>query len=190
MGPVVGVVANLQVLELFNYIKTVCGRPPEVAKNPSVRLVDLSQGGLWNYQYDLVPSCDVCCGVVSPSRPTQTAKNLATVPGITGEELVHILSVQSEQIIIMDVREKNHFELSRIRGSFNFPASRFLRHDTSLEPIRILLEQHPTCSVIVVCRKGINSAKFVSQIAAHFSSSHEFFSLKGGLLGLNVSGFV
>ncbi len=190
MGPVVGLVANLQVLEFFNYIKTVCGRPTKVAKNPAVRLVDLSQGGLWNYQYDLVPSCDVCCGVVPPSRATQTAKSPAAVPEISGEEFTHRLSIQSEQILVMDVREKNHFELSRIRGSFNFPASRFLRQDTSLEPMRILLKQNPTCSVIVVCRKGINSAKFVSQISPHFSPSHRFFSLKGGLLGLNVSGFV
>ena len=179
MGPVVGIIANMQLLELFNYVKRIV-MPKDTP--PVVHLVDMSQGSLWSYDYELVPSCRACLPIGNDFPETVIEKTRG-VPEITKSELLN-LATNTCNLCIIDVRESNHFKLARLRGSVNFPASRDVE-----ELVNFLSGKDSNSPIVIVCRRGFNSAKVVSSLLSR-ELNKQLFSLEGGLLGLGVSCFI
>jgi adenylyltransferase and sulfurtransferase len=67
----------------------------------------------------------------------------------------------SEKHVLLDVREKEHFDLSSLAGSINVPISRFMSHRSGDLPEWIPEEVKSDTPIYVICRVGNDS-----QIAA------------------------
>jgi len=129
------------------------------------------------------PSCPVCgdhptikqlidyeefCGV----RPTPAAAASAGVPETTVEELKARLDMRAP-VYILDVREPQEFQISRIAGSTLIPLGQLAGRLGEL-PARSEGRE-----IIVHCKSGARSAKAVGLLKEH---GIEAKNLKGGIL--------
>jgi sulfur-carrier protein adenylyltransferase/sulfurtransferase len=128
------------------------------------------------------PSCPVCgdhptikqlidyeefCGI----RPA-TVTTGATVPETTPEELNARLRAGAP-VFILDVREPNEFQISRIPGSTLIPLGQLPSRLSELPPASDGRE------IIVHCKSGVRSAKAVGILKEHGIDAK---NLKGGIL--------
>jgi molybdopterin/thiamine biosynthesis adenylyltransferase/rhodanese-related sulfurtransferase len=187
IGPVVGMIANMQMLELMQYIRTRTKRP---TRNPVVRLIDMSSLDALHHEYELLPSCQRCTmvGVEDEIRIPEKVE-VAEVPEITADEFHKLLISSFESLLIVDVREKNHFRLSRIMGSQNYPASELESESIKIADLTNRLLGSQAQHIVIVCRRGINSSKVLRHLSAELPLRN-LVSLRGGLLGLGVEKFV
>lgn len=61
------------------------------------------------------------CGV--PQAQAAEAKQVATIPEITVQELQQVLAKSSQEIVLLDVRNPHEYEIARIPGSVLIPLS-------------------------------------------------------------------
>lgn len=117
------------------------------------------------------------CGVRNP------VEILEAQDRITAEEYDR-LSKDETKHVLLDVREKEHFDLSNIKGAINIPISKFMSNRTEGAPEGFPQDLEPSTPVYIVCRVGNDS-----QIAAQKLKSLELGDqkrfigdIKGGLL--------
>ena len=144
----------------------------------------------WHHEYELLPSCQRCTivGVEDEIGIPEKVK-VAEVPEITADEFHKLLISSFESLLIVDVREKNHFRLSRIMGSQNYPASELESESIQIADLTNRLLGSHAQHIVIVCRRGINSAKVLRHLSAELPLRN-LVSLRGGLLGLGVEKFV
>lgn len=174
LGPVVGVMGVLQALEAIKLITR-----GEERKGPPMMLLFSAMGDTPFRSVKMRSKrkgCFACsdeagltleamqssmdyvqfCGVSTPVSLLQPGERITAVE-------YDRVSRQSEEHVLLDVREKEHFGLCNLEGSINIPISRFMSHrGTDAEvPDWIPADIPPTAPMYVVCRVGNDS-----QIAA------------------------
>ncbi|KAF4466920.1 hypothetical protein FALBO_6220 [Fusarium albosuccineum] len=95
------------------------------------------------------------CGVMKPVDLLQPAER------ITAKEYEQLAIGEEKQHLLVDVREKEHFDLCNIAGSVNIPISRFMSNRGEGTPEGWPSELSPSAPIYLVCRVGNDS-----QIAA------------------------
>jgi molybdopterin/thiamine biosynthesis adenylyltransferase/rhodanese-related sulfurtransferase len=185
MGPVVSIIASMQLMYLINQIKS----PTEKSK---LALLEFSTDAGSTRHVEVPPNCSSCLGIgmreeKHSQSDTQTGTIDVTSMEITGNELASLLSASACKIL--DVRERKPFMYSRFKDAVNVPASQYLYLSPEFRPIETLREllcvYHQT--IVVVCRRGNDSLKFTRAAREAFPGIR-IVSLKGGLerLGLDI----
>jgi len=198
MGPVVGTIANLQVMELIHYVRLSLkgsGGRPDGQQTVSttrfgeahVKIFDFADG-IFHSNLGIESSCDLCSMESPTNQPSQTSDSVYTpaqpshIAEIDSEEFLALLQSDSPPVVV-DVRSENQFKLSHIKDSI---------HCHPREPVRLpdtpdrMLAGVAGDVIVVVCRRGITSRKFV----ANLGQNDRVVSLKGGLIGLGYSCFI
>lgn len=183
LGPVVGVMGVLQALEAIKIIAAGEGKPQQEPTTPSLLL--FSASGPTTFRSIRMrgrrPNCFACSTVSELSLETLKSGSLDYVAfcGITAP--VQILSPE-ERItataysmlakgnpspihVLLDVREREHFEIASIPGAINIPFSTFQKKTQSTEQCRPewMPESLPSdAPIYVVCRVG-NDSQLVTQ---------------------------
>ena len=178
MGPVVSLIASLQLMELFDWIRKPSDGPDKL------RLFDF-RSGVATREVLLEAGCCLCTGndintgAHIEQKPLDS-ESLTIEPQEFLELLVH------KQCTVVDVRERSHFECSHFRESNNFPASQFIYSGLDLRlSDNIISLISLNIPVVVVCRRGIDSLEF-TRIVKRIWHQSRFRSLNGGLYGLNL----
>jgi adenylyltransferase/sulfurtransferase len=108
---------------------------------------------------------DAFCGI-TPAKPTSTA----AVPEIPVEELKTHLD-RGDDVVVLDVREPNEFQICRIEGSTLIPLGQLAARAQELDANR---------KIVVHCKMGGRSAKAVALLQERgFKNVH---NLAGGIL--------
>lgn len=176
MGPVVNMMGSHQVMRLISLVKT--GISPSACIK--IKFFDFSAVEPEYRSMSIEPNCSLCLtGEIdyliyvssSPAEPVDSSLE------ITPSDLLPIIT----NCILVDVREAKHYEISRLVNSLNFPASRYLHAGSFCEPLPVFADDEKP--IVVVCRRGIDSLKFVNKLKLQ-SPEREILSLKGGLYGI------
>ena len=134
------------------------------------------------------PDCPVCgthptirelidyeqfCGVapVPPAESLPTMTSTVSDREITVEELKRKMETRERDLVVLDVREPQEFQICRIPGTVLIPLGEVPRRVGELDPSK---------EIVVHCKSGVRSAK-----AAEFLRSAGFprvKNLKGGIL--------
>lgn len=178
MGPVVGVVANLQLLAFINYLKN-----PHASNQ--LQLLDFSGPSMVSRMMTLEQSCDSCLGrseLVS-SDPVLSDSGDDSRIEINASQFLTLL--RGDDVRVVDVREKSHYDCSRIRSSVNFCASEYLHSGVDLRDVQEIANILSSKTTVVVCRRGIDSLSFTERVLSVWPDV-KIVSLKGGLTGLGV----
>lgn len=174
VGPVVGVMGVLQALEAIKMITK--GLDNTELKTPmmlvfsgmsdtpfrSVRIRGKRKGcfacdaenGLTLKEMESSMDYVQFCGVRKPVEILQPEER------ITAEEYDRLAKSETEHLLL-DVREKEHFDLCSIPGSINIPISKFMSNRGDGPPDGFPQDLSPLAPVYIVCRVGNDS-----QIAA------------------------
>lgn len=170
LGPVVGVMGVLQALEAIKLIirKESKAGPPMMLLFSAMGDVPFRSVKIRGKRKDCFACSDEAsltleamessmdyvqfCGVNAP------VKLLAPEERIAADEYEK-LSRQSKDHILLDVREKEHFDLCNLEGSINIPISRFMsyRGSSGEVPDWIPADIPPEAPIYVVCRVGNDS---------------------------------
>ncbi|KAF5625110.1 molybdenum cofactor biosynthetic enzyme [Fusarium sp. NRRL 25303] len=177
IGPIVGTMGVLQALEA---IKLISGGDLEIqgeAKTPMLLLFS----GMSDTPFRSVrmrgrrKTCLACgdenrltldelktsmdyvqfCGVKQPVRLLQPDER------VTAKEYDELSKSENKDMLLVDVREKEHFDLCNISGSVNIPISRFMSARGEATPEGWPSDLPHSTPIYVVCRVGNDS-----QIAA------------------------
>jgi sulfur-carrier protein adenylyltransferase/sulfurtransferase len=108
---------------------------------------------------------DAFCGITPPK-----AGATATVPEIAVEELKKRLD-RKDDVLVLDVREPNEFQICRIEGSTLIPLGQLAARTQELDPNR---------AVVVHCKMGGRSAKAVALLQERGFKNVQ--NLTGGIL--------
>jgi molybdopterin/thiamine biosynthesis adenylyltransferase/rhodanese-related sulfurtransferase len=177
MGPVVTLMGNHQVMDLIHLIKN-----PQLATDIlRVRLFDFSKGSV-SRELEIPPNCSLCTGNtrLSQVKEEELIRHGANLFEIAGDEFLKLIGSGCS---VLDVRERKHYECSHITGSVNLPASLYLHAGSDSLDIGSIDDL--TDPIVVVCRRGIDSLKFVSKLERMFPW-RKIFSLKEGLTGIGI----
>ncbi|UKZ54037.1 hypothetical protein TrVGV298_007842 [Trichoderma virens] len=92
------------------------------------------------------------CGVNQPVKLLQPEERISVVE-------YERISRESKTHLLLDVREKEHFGLSNIRGSINIPIGRFTAHRGEGSELSDLIpgDVPPDAPIYIVCRVGNDS---------------------------------
>jgi rhodanese-related sulfurtransferase len=175
MGPVVGIIGNLQVMELIHAVRKSAVQSME---NPTVKILDFSSG-IYSRGLEVEPSCYLCHGDSHPMEVVDSPPTNSKVQEMTHEKFFSLLQSSSPPVVV-DVREKHYYDLAHITGSYNYPSSEGVKY----------FAEWGTKPIVVVCRKGITSRRIVSDMIKEGACSSRIYSLSGGLTGLGESCFI
>ena len=181
MGPVVSAIASLQLMALINRL-----RNPALASR--LQIFEFN-GEFSKRDLEVFPSCTRCSG--SEGVKDEAPAFVETKPEgkeIAAQEFKFLL--MNGRCKIIDVRERSHYCCSRLKNSVNIPASEYLHtgHNLKEDPcfMELFADFNDTDHVVVVCRRGIDSLKFVHRIT-RFWPEKRLVSLSGGLSGLGLA---
>lgn len=178
MGPVVNMMGSHQVMRLISLVKT--GLSPSTCIK--IQLFDFSSVEPESRTMTIEPNCSLCLTgdivyatniASSPAGPVDSSLEIAP------SDLLRIIT----ECILIDVREPKHHEISRLENSFNFPASRYVHAGSLCESLPEFPDDEKP--IVVVCRRGIDSRKFVNKLKLQ-TPQRAIFSLKGGLQGIGL----
>lgn len=117
------------------------------------------------------------CGVTAPVKLLQPEER------ITAEEYAGLR--EDGKHILLDVRAKEHFDISHIPGSINIPINRFMSHRRDEQP-DFLPELLAEKSIYVVCRVGNDSqiaTKKLKDLGLDRNGERFIGDIKDGLKG-------
>lgn len=178
LGPVVGVMGVLQALEAIKLIAAGLNTPTEESSSPSLLL--FSASGPTTFRSMRMrgrrPNCVACsassklslnsiksdlfdyvqfCGVQTPVAVLKPDER------ITATAYKTLLDEKPDQAhLLVDVREREHFDIASIPGAVSVPFSTFQARNKSLEDPKLewLPEALPSdAPIYVVCRVGNDS---------------------------------
>lgn len=92
------------------------------------------------------------------------------IGSITPSELKARLERQSDELVLLDVREPEEYELCHIEGSRLIPMSEIMHHLDTLEP---------NAEIVVICHHGIRSLQAARMLANY--GYERISNLKGGI---------
>ncbi|KAJ3466058.1 hypothetical protein MRS44_006716 [Fusarium solani] len=95
------------------------------------------------------------CGVMKPVELLQPQER------ISAKEYQEVAKAEKKEHLLLDVREREHFDLCNIAGSVNIPISRFMNARGETTPEGWPTDLPPSTPIYIVCRVGNDS-----QIAA------------------------
>jgi len=113
------------------------------------------------------------CGV--PQAQAAEAKQVATIPEITVQELQQVLTKSSEEIVLLDVRNPHEYEIARIPGSVLIPLSE-IESGQAINQVRELVNGS---RLIAHCKMGGRSAKALALLK---EAGIEGTNVKGGIM--------
>ncbi|KAH8194530.1 hypothetical protein TruAng_011310 [Truncatella angustata] len=184
LGPVVGVMGVLQALEAIKLIANGIGMPPREPTTPSLLL--FSASGTTTFRSMRMrgrrADCFACSTSSTLSLETLKSGSLDYVAFCGVASLVQVLKPEERVTaafydtfrkgkpnpahILLDVREREHFDIASIPGAINVPFSTFqVRSAPSEKPGRPgwLPESLPAdAPIYVVCRVG-NDSQLIAQ---------------------------
>jgi sulfur-carrier protein adenylyltransferase/sulfurtransferase len=110
------------------------------------------------------------CGI--PQAKAEEEKRMSDIPEITVTELKQLLDAKGDQILLLDVRNPNEYEIARIPGSVLVPLPD-IENGAGIAKVQDLLNGH---ELVVHCKLGGRSAKALQLLA------------EAGISGTNVKG--
>ncbi|MBE7440146.1 MAG: HesA/MoeB/ThiF family protein [Spirochaetales bacterium] len=157
LGPVPGALGTLQAQLILSHLLAVPG--------PRFVLIDLRTYTMKPMQIERNPRCSVCGqsgeNQAHPGqrsgRPDASGDNALVPDRITVHELKALREAAADSFLLLDVRERQETEISRIEGSLLIPISEFTTRLGELDPER---------TTIVYCKVGIRSAQVVEYLKA------------------------
>ena len=170
LGPVVGIMGVLQALEA---IKLITREEPK--DGPPMMLLFSAMGDVPFRSVKMRgrrKGCFACSDGASLTLETmQSSMDYVQFCGVNApvnilapEERVTAdeydgLSRQNKDHVLLDVREKEHFDLCNLEGSINVPISRFMSHrgPSGEAPDWLPADIPPEAPIYVVCRVGNDS---------------------------------
>jgi molybdopterin/thiamine biosynthesis adenylyltransferase/rhodanese-related sulfurtransferase len=179
IGPVVSAIASIQLIELFNHLR--------MPRDSSKLLILDFRTSLEKHMIEIPPSCSECTErrSVPFADPSKLSLTDDQITEISREDFLRFL--KDERCIVIDARERNHFDCSHIVGSINIPASESFYSNvdvrTNYDLVKML--DGNTHAVVVVCRRGFDSLKMVQYLKPEWPKQ-VFYSLAGGLCNLGV----
>jgi rhodanese-related sulfurtransferase len=180
MGPVVSMMASLQLLELINNIRTHFEGPSFLST------IDMN-GGMSVRELSLTPNCSLCTDGKAHSAGLMEHASISSPRDLHISSTDFLELLKKKECTVIDVRERNHFDCSHLIESTNFPASAFLHSGLPLgspgEFSELISKLDRT--LVVVCRRGIDSLLFAQKVNDTWPHV-KIVSLDGGLYGLNV----
>ncbi|HEY9824558.1 MAG TPA: molybdopterin-synthase adenylyltransferase MoeB [Stenomitos sp.] len=115
---------------------------------------------------------EMFCGI--PQAKAAEAMQQAEIPEITVTELKQILDGKPDDVVLLDVRNPNEFEIARIPGSVLVPLPD-IENGQGVEKVRSLVNGH---RLIVHCKMGGRSMKALGILK---SAGIEGTNVKGGI---------
>lgn len=115
---------------------------------------------------------EMFCGI--PQAKAAEAMQQAEIPEITVTELKQILDGNPDDVVLLDVRNPNEFEIARIPGSVLVPLPD-IENGQGVEKVRSLVNGH---RLIVHCKMGGRSMKALGILK---SAGIEGTNVKGGI---------
>jgi adenylyltransferase/sulfurtransferase len=112
------------------------------------------------------------CGI--PQARMEAEKELADISEMTVTELKQVLDSGAEDVLLLDVRNPNEYEIARIPGSVLVPLPDIENGD-GVDQVKSLLNGH---RLIVHCKMGGRSAKALGILKQH---GIEGTNVKGGI---------
>jgi len=181
LGPVPGVLGMLAAVEA---LKLLAGGPLSAASLRGRLLLYDSMNSEQPCQTLSIrkrPSCCCCGGDRRCTGPTPMPCGCAVSSptkglSITPKEFLARLRA-GDPMVIIDVRQKNHFAVTRLAASENWPLAEIAR--ASSEELRARAE---ASFVVCVCRRGIDSMKATLRMR---EVGVEAWNLENGLLALD-----
>ncbi|NMF83119.1 molybdopterin-synthase adenylyltransferase MoeB [Nodosilinea sp. P-1105] len=113
---------------------------------------------------------DMFCGI--PQAQEEAQKALAEIPEMTVTELKQVLDQGDKDVLLLDVRNPNEYEIAKIPGSVLVPLPDIENGD-GVDQVKNLVNGH---KLIVHCKMGGRSAKALGILKQH------------GIAGTNVKG--
>ncbi|KAI0890662.1 adenylyltransferase [Annulohypoxylon maeteangense] len=213
LGPVVGVMGVLQALEAIKLIAAGTGKPaisiPKEPVNPSLLLFSATSSTPFRSirMRSRRPNCFACspgstltlkelnsgsldyvqfCGVTSPVNVLKPEER------ITAKEYNDILAKQSsKKHLLLDVREREHFNIASIPGAINVPFStlqsrnKLTPNDENSRPEYIPESLPDDAPIFVVCRVGNDSqlaTQRLKEMGLDGGGGRFVGDIKGGML--------
>lgn len=91
---------------------------------------------------------------------------------ITSHQLAEMLKTQSDDLFLLDVREENEVEISRIEGSVHIP----------MNLIPLYLDKIPDAKKIVIyCHHGVRSLNVAYYLVNNGFDEDTLYNLNGGI---------
>ncbi|KAI1760338.1 ThiF family protein [Hypoxylon sp. FL1150] len=180
LGPVVGVMGVLQALETIKLIVSGIGKEsdstPKERVTPSLLLFSATSATPFRSirMRSRRPNCFACsaastltltelgsgsldyvqfCGVTTPVNILKPEER------ISATDYNGIMAGQSSKGLLLDVREKEHFDIASIPGAINVPFSTWQSHNTPENIAKVVPADGP---IYVVCRVG-NDSQLITQ---------------------------
>ncbi|PMB46698.1 molybdenum cofactor biosynthesis protein MoeB [Fischerella thermalis CCMEE 5330] len=113
------------------------------------------------------------CGI--PQAQAEEAKQQMELPEMTVQELKQLLDSGADNFVLLDVRNPNEYEISKIPGSVLVPLSDIENGD-GVNKVRELVNGH---RLIVHCKSGMRSAKALGILK---QAGIDGTNVKGGIL--------
>lgn len=113
---------------------------------------------------------EMFCGI--PQAKAEAEKDLAGIPEMTVTELKQVLDSGADDVLLLDVRNPNEYEIAKIPGSVLVPLPDIENGD-GVSQVKEMLNGH---RLIVHCKMGGRSAKALGILKQH------------GITGTNVKG--
>jgi adenylyltransferase/sulfurtransferase len=116
---------------------------------------------------------EMFCGI--PQAKAEAEKEQAGIPEMTVTELKQVLDSGSNNVLLLDVRNPNEYEIAKIPGSVLVPLPDIENGD-GVSQVKELLNGH---RLIVHCKMGGRSAKALGILKQH---GIDGTNVKGGIL--------
>jgi adenylyltransferase/sulfurtransferase len=116
---------------------------------------------------------EMFCGI--PQAQAEAAKELADIPEMTVTDLKQVLDSGADDVLLLDVRNPNEYEIANIPGAVLVPLPDIEGGD-GVSQVKELLNGH---RLIVHCKMGGRSAKALGILKQH---GIEGTNVKGGIL--------
>jgi sulfur-carrier protein adenylyltransferase/sulfurtransferase len=113
------------------------------------------------------------CGI--PQAKAEAAQQAAEMPEITVKELQQLLSNSTEEVVLLDVRNPNEYDIARIPNSVLIPLPE-IEQGPGIEKVKQLLNGH---RLVVHCKMGGRSAKALGILK---QAGIEGTNVQGGIL--------
>jgi adenylyltransferase/sulfurtransferase len=118
------------------------------------------------------------CGVNKPIQLLEPGER------ITAEQYDQISKDKKREHVLLDVREKEHFDLCNITGSVNVPISRFMSTRGNAIPEGFPADISPSTPIYLVCRVGNDSqiaAKQLKDVGLDDNGKRFIGDIQGGM---------
>ncbi len=115
---------------------------------------------------------EMFCGI--PQARQEAEKAMSDIPEMTVTELKQVLDSGADDIVLLDVRNPNEYEIAKIPGSVLVPLPD-IENGSGVDQVKDLLNGH---RLIVHCKMGGRSAKALTILKQH---GIEGTNVKGGI---------